>query len=166
MRLLNRKLDARETGVLPRDLLNAVQLDSLRIQETYNDDPLHIQSEVSVEIATEGEEEEIRGRIDVLVLKDRFWILALEAKHSDFDVNVAVGQALAYMLANSEAGQLTFAMVSNGQSFLFLKLTKASHPQYANSRLFSLVNPGIDLYEVLKVMKRIGQAIVAESQSD
>ena len=35
VRLLNRKLDARETGALPKDLLNAVQLDSLRIQETY-----------------------------------------------------------------------------------------------------------------------------------
>ena len=52
------------------------------------------------------------------MLKDRFWILALEAKRSDFDVNVAVGQALAYMLANPEVGQPTFAMVSNGQSFL------------------------------------------------
>ncbi len=35
VRLLNRKLDARETGALPKDLLNAIQLDSLRIQETY-----------------------------------------------------------------------------------------------------------------------------------
>jgi hypothetical protein len=132
----------------------------------FYDDPFHIRSEVSVEIAAEDEGEVIRGRIDVLVLKDRFWILALEAKRSDFDVNVAVGQALAYMLANPEAGQPTFAMVSNGQSFLFLKLTKAPQPQYANSRLFSLVNPGNDLYEVLKVMKRIGQVVVAESQND
>jgi len=35
VRLLNRKLDAGETEALPKDLLNAVQLDSLRIQETY-----------------------------------------------------------------------------------------------------------------------------------
>jgi type I restriction enzyme R subunit len=35
VRLLNRKLDPRETGSLPKDLLNAVQLDSLKIQETY-----------------------------------------------------------------------------------------------------------------------------------
>ncbi len=100
------------------------------------------------------------------MLKDRFWILALEAKRSDFDVNVAMGQVLAYMLANPEVERPSFAMVSNGQSFLFLKLTKAPQPQYANSRLFSLVNPGNDLYEVLKVMKRIGQVVVAESQND
>jgi len=132
----------------------------------FYDDPFYLRSEVGVEIATEDEGEVIRGRIDVLVLKDRFWILALEAKRSDFDVNVAMGQALASMLANPEVEQPTFAMVGHGQSFLFLKLTKAPQPQYSNSRLFSLVNPGNDLYEVLKVMKRIGEVVVAEPQSD
>lgn len=125
----------------------------------FYDEPLHIRSEVGFEIAAEDEGEVIRGRIDVLVLKDRFWILALEAKRSDFDVNVAMGQALAYMLANPEMEQPTFAMISNGQSFLFLKMTKTPYPQYANSRLFSLVNPGNDPYEVLKVMKFLGQLI-------
>ncbi|MEA5449322.1 restriction endonuclease subunit R [Leptolyngbya sp. CCNP1308] len=132
----------------------------------FYDDPFYIRSEVSVEIATEDEGEVIRGRIDVLVLKERFWILALEAKRSGFDVNVAMGQALAYVLANPEVEQPTSAMVSNGQSFLFLKLTKAPQSQYANSRLFSLVNPGNDLYEVLQVMKCIGEVVMAESQSD
>ena len=143
-----------------------VVLSPLLDRAGFYDDPFHIRSEVSVDIAAEDEGQMIRGRIDVLVLKDRFWILVLEAKRSDFDVNVAMGQALAYMLANPESEQPTFAMVSNGQSFLFLKLTKTPQPQYANSRLFSLVNPGNDLYEVLKVMKRIGQVVVAESQSD
>ncbi|MGG6242587.1 type I restriction endonuclease [Nodosilinea sp. AN01ver1] len=132
----------------------------------FYDDPFHIRSEVSVEIASEDEGEVIRGRLDVLVLKERFWILALEAKRSDFDVNVAMGQALAYMLSNPEVEQPAFAMLSNGQSFLFLKLTKIPQPQYANSCLFSLVNPENDLYEVLKVMKRIGQVVMAEPQYD
>jgi hypothetical protein len=143
-----------------------VVLSPLLDRAGFYDDPFHIRSEVSVDITAEDEGEVIRGRIDVLVLKDQFWILVLEAKRSDFDVNVAMGQALAYMLANPQSGQPTFAMVSNGQSFLFLKLTKVPQPQYTNSRLFSLVNPGNDLYEVLKVMKRIGRAVAAEPQSD
>ena len=57
---------------------------------------------MGVEIATEDEGEVIRGRIDVLVLRDRLWILALEAKRSDFDVTVGMGQALAYLLANPD----------------------------------------------------------------
>ena len=143
-----------------------VVLSPLLDRAGFYDDPFHIRSEVSVDIAAEDEGKVIRGRIDVLVLKDRFWILVLDAKRSDFDVNVAMGQALTYMLANPNVGQPTFAMVSNGQSFLFLKLMKVPQPQYANSRLFSLVNPGNDLYEVLKVMKRIGKMVVAEPQSD
>ena len=125
----------------------------------FYDDPFHLQSEVGVEIATEEGGEVVRGRIDVLVLKNRLWILALEAKRSDFDVVVGVGQALAYLLANPAADLPAFAMVSNGQNFLFLKLTQMPQPQYAHSRLFSLINPGNDLYAVLQVMKRLGQVI-------
>lgn len=126
----------------------------------FYDEPFHIRSEVGVEIAAEDDGEIIRGRIDVLVLKDRFWILALEAKRSDFDVNVAIGQALSYGLANPEPMRPVFAMISNGQSFLFLKLVRSPYPQYANSRLFSLLNPGNDLYGVLKVMRHIGQVVM------
>ncbi|MEM9007982.1 MAG: type I restriction endonuclease [Cyanobacteria bacterium P01_F01_bin.86] len=126
----------------------------------FYDEPFHIRSEVSIEIAAEVEDEVIRGRIDVLVLKERLWILALEAKRSDFDVNVATGQALTYMLSNPDPSQPTFVMISNGQSFLFLKLTQAPSSQYANSRLFSLLNPGNDLYGVLQVMRSIGKAVV------
>ncbi|WP_008314817.1 type I restriction endonuclease [Leptolyngbya sp. PCC 6406] len=129
----------------------------------FYDDPFHLRSEVGVEVTAEDEGEVIRGKIDVLVLKHRFWILVVEAKRSDFDVNIATAQALAYMLANPEAGKPSFAMVSNGQSFLFLKLTKAPHSRYGNSRLFSLVSPGNDLYKVLKIMKSLGQLIGAET---
>ena len=129
----------------------------------FYDEPFRIKSEVSVEIAAEDEGNVIRGRIDVLVLKDQFWILALESKRSDFDVNVAMGQALAYMMASPQPEKPTFAMISNGQSFLFLKLTQQPQPRYANSRLFSLINPGNDLYDVVSVMRRIGQVTIAAS---
>lgn len=129
----------------------------------FYDEPFRIKSEVGVEIAAEDEGEIIRGRIDVLVLREGLWILALESKRSDFDVNVAMGQALAYMMANPKPEAPTFAMISNGQSFLFLKLTQHPHPQYANSRLFSLVNPGNDLYEVVSIMRHIGHLLVASA---
>ncbi|HZG38856.1 MAG TPA: restriction endonuclease subunit R [Nodosilinea sp.] len=129
----------------------------------FYDEPFRIKSEVGVEIAAQDENEVIRGRIDVLVLKDQFWILALESKRSDFDVNVAVGQALTYMLASPQPETPAFAMISNGQSFLFLKLVHQPQPQYANSRLFSLVNPGNELYDVVSIMRHIGQVVTAAS---
>ncbi|ASC71247.1 hypothetical protein XM38_021990 [Halomicronema hongdechloris C2206] len=127
----------------------------------FYDDPFHIRSEVSVDVTAEDENEVIRGKIDVLVLKERLWILALEAKRSDFDVTVATGQALAYMLDNPEPDRASFAMISNGQNVLFLKLTQTPQPQYSNSRLFSLWNPGNDLYQVLQIMKTLGRVVMA-----
>lgn len=131
----------------------------------FYDEPFHIRSEVSVEVEaeTETETEVIRGRIDVLVLKESLWVLALEAKRSDFDVTVATGQALAYLLSRPETNQAAFALITNGQNCLFLKLGAVPQPQYAHSRLFSLFNPGNDLYQVLQVMKNLGKVTVTNS---
>jgi len=116
--------------------------------------PFRIETETSVALAMEDEETTIRGRIDVLVIKNRLWLLVIESKRSDFAVTRAIPQALAYMLSNSV--QPTFGMITNGNEFLFLK---TSQHQYANSRLFSLVNPDNELYAVLRVLKHLGSKI-------
>jgi hypothetical protein len=122
--------------------------------------PFRIETETSLDIATEDEGLVIRGRIDVLVLKDRLWLLVIEAKRSDFAVTRAIPQALSYMLGNPETTEPTFGMISNGYDFLFLKAIRQPTAQYANSRLFSLVNPDNDLYMVLQVLKRLGKSVV------
>ena len=98
----------------------------------------------------------IRGRIDVLVLKHRLWLLVIESKRSDFSVSRAIPQALAYMLSNPKLAQPTFGMVTNGNEFLFLKATQKPTPQYASSRLFSLINPHNELYTVFQVLRCLG----------
>jgi predicted type IV restriction endonuclease len=118
--------------------------------------PFRIETETGVALEMKDEETIIRGRIDVLVVKDRLWLLVIESKRSDFAVTRAIPQALAYMLSNSETVQPTFGMITNGNEFLFLK---TSHPEYANSRLFSLVNPENELYSVLQILKHLGSKI-------
>lgn len=122
--------------------------------------PFRIETETSVDVALADEGSVIRGRIDVLVLKNRLWLLVIESKRSDFAVTRAIPQALAYMIGNPEITQPTFGMITNGNEFLFLKATRQPTAEYANSRLFSLVNPDNDLYVVLQVLKRLGEAIV------
>lgn len=136
-----------------------VVLAPLLDQAGFYEEPFRIESEVSVELALEDEGEIIRGRIDALILQRQLWLLVLESKRSDFAVNVAIGQALTYMITSPNQEQPTFGMISNGSDFLFLKLAKQPHLQYANSRLFSLLNPGNDLYSVLQILKRLGNAI-------
>lgn len=104
--------------------------------------PYRIETETSIEIEAEDEGRTVRGRIDVLVLKERLWLLVIESKRSDFSVTRAMAQALSYMLANEKTKQPTFGMITNGTEFLFLK---AMQQEYGNSRLFSLVNPGNEL---------------------
>jgi predicted type IV restriction endonuclease len=123
--------------------------------------PFRIETETSVDVELEDEGRVIRGRIDVLVLKNRLWLLVIESKRSDFAVTRAIPQALAYMLGKPEIAQPTFGMITNGNEFLFLKATRQPKAEYANSRLFSLVNPNNELWVVLQVLRRLGEEAIA-----
>jgi hypothetical protein len=118
--------------------------------------PFRIETEPSVDVEMEDEGQVIRGRIDVLVLSRTVWLLVIESKRSDFAVTRGIAQALAYMLGNPRGDQPTFGMVTNGNDFLFLKATRQPVCQYATSKVFSLVNPGNDLYTVFQVLKQLG----------
>jgi len=118
--------------------------------------PFRIETETSVALEMQEEETIVRGRIDVLVVKNQLWLLVIESKRSDFAVTRAIPQALAYMLSNSAAVQPTFGMITNGNEFLFLKTVQQ---KYANSRLFSLVNPDNELYQILQILRQLGSKI-------
>ncbi len=60
-----------------------------------------------------------------------------------------------FFIANSD--QPVFGLITNGASFLFIKLVKQQAPVYGFSRLFYLYNPGNELYNVLSILKRLGQ---------
>jgi predicted type IV restriction endonuclease len=124
--------------------------------------PFRIEMETSIEVELEDEGTVVHGRIDVLVLKNRLWLLVIESKRSDFAVTRAIPQALTYMLSNPEMAQPTFGMITNGSEFLFLKATRQPQAEYANSKLFSLVNPNNALYGVLQVLKRLGEEAIAD----
>jgi hypothetical protein len=121
--------------------------------------PYQIEAETSVELELENQDELIRGRIDVLVLNQQLWLLVIESKRASFDVLTAVSQALTYMLGNPDATQPSYGLITNGNLFLFLKLIRQPQPQYTYSRLFSIVNPGNELYFVLQILQRLGSAI-------
>jgi predicted type IV restriction endonuclease len=123
--------------------------------------PFRIETETSIDLELEDDGIVIRGRIDVLVLKEQFWLLVIESKRSDFAVTRAIPQALAYMLSNPKLTDPTFGLITNGNEFLFLKATRQPTAQYANSRLFSLINPGNELYRVLQTLKQWGAEILA-----
>lgn len=91
-------------------------------------------------------------------MKNQLWLLVIESKRSDFAVTRAIPQALAYMMNDPETAHPTYGMITNGNDFLFLKTL---HQKYANSRLFSLVNPDNELYDVLQLLKHLGSKLTA-----
>ncbi|MCW6049794.1 restriction endonuclease subunit R [Lyngbya sp. CCAP 1446/10] len=121
--------------------------------------PFHIECEKSVELIVEDEDIIVRGSIDVLLLLQSFWIVAIEAKRSQYSVEAGLPQLLSYMLNDPNSEQPTFGLLTNGSSFRFIKVTKQDTPQYALSKLFDIRNPGNELYEVFRIFKRIAAVV-------
>lgn len=119
--------------------------------------PFRIRSEESVEISAVDDGAIVKGQIDVLVIADRFWVVAIESKKLAFSLEAGRPQLLSYMLASPHPEKPVFGLITNGSSFRFVKLLKQPSPRYALSKVFDLLNPGNDLYQVLQILKRLGQ---------
>jgi hypothetical protein len=63
------------------------------------------------------------------------------------------------MLANPNPERPAFGLVTNGDDFQFIKLTKQDTPQYAFSDKFTLSKRENELYKVLSVLKNLGQIL-------
>lgn len=123
----------------------------------FYDPPFKLRAEAAIEISVDDGEEILRGRIDALILQQNFWVL--EAKKTTISTRSALPQALAYMMANTQAEQPTFGMMTNGDDVLFVKLSTQPTSQYSLSRVFSLYTLPEELQAVLQILKQIGGAI-------
>ncbi len=122
--------------------------------------PFYVSTEDEVELVVADREMTVRGRMDVLVLKDQFWVLVIESKRAELSLKVGIPQVLAYMLAAPDSQRSLYGLVTNGSNFVFLKLERREVPRYARSREFVLENDD-DLGVVLQVMKRLADLVGA-----
>lgn len=120
--------------------------------------PFYINTEQEVLLCAEDEGKPIKGRIDVLVLQEQFWVLVIESKRAEFSLKVGIPPALTYMLSTPTPTRPLYGMVTNGSNFLFLKLLRRQPPQYTRSKTFDL-EEGTELYTVLQVLKRLACTI-------
>ncbi|MDZ8066793.1 MAG: restriction endonuclease subunit R [Nostoc sp. DedQUE08] len=123
--------------------------------------PYYVKSEESIDIAVPDEDVIIKGRIDTLVLKEQFWLMIIESKRASFSVEQGLAQILAYLLGNRDNDKLSFGMIATGSEFIFVKLVKGNPPRYALSKGFLMRNPGNELYDVLRILKRLTQLVGA-----
>ena len=129
----------------------------------FYDPPFYTTLEESIEVVSQDGAEVVRGQIDVLVLQNAIWVVVIEAKSIQYDVMMALPQALTYMMAspNRSSDKQLFGMITNGREFRFIKLNSEVEPAYSLSKVFSLSESENHLYDVLQVLKVLGQIAIA-----
>ncbi|RCJ23245.1 restriction endonuclease subunit R [Nostoc sp. ATCC 43529] len=162
-------LNVLENAPLLEDAVKLVVLSPLLDLAGFYLPPFYIATEESIEISeeiisdresTEETKEIIKGRIDVLVLQDKLWLLIIESKRSNFSLAKAIPQALTYMLANPQPNYPVYSLVLNGEDFQFLKLIQEDKPMYALSERFTLYRRENELYKILSILKKLGQILI------
>ncbi len=129
----------------------------------FYDPPFRIKAEESVNLLVNDGEEILRGRIDVLVLQNKLWVMVLESKKTTLSVLTAVPQALAYLMANPNPNLPVYGMVTNGDDILFIKVVQEDTPKYDLSRVFAPFTSAKELYIVLQILKKFGQLFTPTS---
>ncbi|MEO1428188.1 MAG: restriction endonuclease subunit R [Cyanobacteria bacterium J06632_19] len=117
--------------------------------------PFYVKSEESIDIEVPEQDTIIKGRIDTLVLCNQLWVMIIESKKASFSIEEGLAQLLSYMLGSPIIDKPTFGLIATGSEFIFIKLVKVDRPQYGTSKVFSMRNPGNDLYDVLKILKKL-----------
>jgi predicted type IV restriction endonuclease len=145
-------------GVLLEETVKMVILSPLLELAGFYQAPYKFRAEVSVEISAIGDHDELlRGRIDGLVVQDQLWIVLIEAKKTTFDLEMALPQTLAYMAAAPEHTRPLYGLITNGSSYLFVKLLGQ---EYGISDIFATRSPHRNnLHEVLQILKHLGTVV-------
>ena len=155
-RLLVRFAGHRRIGILAEGAVDKLIISPLLDLVGFYEPEYEVRTEESVEFALEGDEEVLRGRIDTLIVRDRLWVLVIEARRT-LMASLALPQALSYMMCNPEPELPSFGLITNGDEFIFVKAIAKPIPLYSASRLYSLFFPtgSQDLHEVFRVLKQI-----------
>lgn len=151
----------RVDGLLLEGTINLLVVSPLLELAGFLDSPYRIRSPYGITLEIEEPEETIRGFIDVLVVQEKLWIFVVESKRNSIPVVTAIPQLLAYMLTTPHRDKSVFGMATNGDEFIFIKISITDKPHYDVSRTFSLFPRRHELAEVLQILKRLGKAIMA-----
>lgn len=146
-------------GLLLEGTINLVVVAPLLELAGFLDPPFRLRSPYGIALELDDPEEIIRGFIDTLVVQEQLWILTIESKRTSIPVPAALPQLLAYMLASPPKNCPVFGMATNGDEFVFLKLSQGDTPYYDVSRTFSLFPRRHELSNVLQILKRLGEIV-------
>ncbi len=141
---------------MSEELVKLVMISPLLAMAGFYNPPFSIRTENSIQISLEDKYEKVwRGRIDIIVLQEKLWVLVIESKEAGFSLKEAIPQALTYMMATPTPELPAFSLVTNGSEFRFIKLLAQHAPKYAFSDLLTLQRRENDLYGVEAILQKL-----------
>jgi hypothetical protein len=149
--------DQAKRGNVSEGLVKLVVLSPLLHLAGFYSAPFEVGLEQSVQVELTESGQVWQGRIDALVVQQRFWILVVESKGSAFGIDQAIPQALGYMFASPHPALPTYGLVLNGSSYGFIKLEQQPTPQYSVSDIMLMLPGRTCLETVLAILKKIGR---------
>jgi hypothetical protein len=141
------------------EIVKMVVLSPLLDLAGFYDPPFFVTAEEAISLEDDVNGDIIRGKIDILVLQDKFWFAVIETKRPNADVMISRPQILTYMMASHHFDRPIFGLMTNGREAVFIQLKQQPTLQYSLSKSFSLSNPGNEFYEVLRGLKVVGQML-------
>ncbi|MEB3229575.1 MAG: type I restriction endonuclease subunit R [Leptolyngbyaceae bacterium] len=155
LELRRRYLYQRSLGHLLENTVTLLFASPLLTLAGFYDPPFAIKAEESVQLVLTDSEEVLQGRLDVLVLKEQIWVVVLESKKTALSVWSALPQTLAYLMANPDPARSSFALMTNGDDSVFVKLSQVEGRQYDVSRVFATLTSVQELQGVLQGLKQL-----------
>jgi predicted type IV restriction endonuclease len=140
---------------MSEEVVKLVMISPLLAMAGFYSPPFRIRTENPIKISLEENDEEVRGRIDIIVLQEKLWVLVIESKEAGFSLKEAIPQALTYMMATPTPELPAFSLVTNGSEFRFIKLLVQPAPKYAFSDLLTLQRRENDLYGVEAILQKL-----------
>ncbi|TAD79359.1 MAG: type I restriction endonuclease subunit R [Oscillatoriales cyanobacterium] len=153
------------SGKVDEGIVNLLVISPLLELAGFYDPPFRMRAEVPVTVESQVEGTTLRGRIDFLVIHQRFWRAIIESKDTTYDVSMALPQTLAYMAGTVQNNLPLYGVVTNGSHFLFLKVQKQDEQVfYGLSDEFALRSRPNALYSVLSILRQLAH-IIADSST-
>ncbi|MEY2978820.1 MAG: type I restriction endonuclease subunit R [Prochlorotrichaceae cyanobacterium] len=123
----------------------------------FYDPPFTVRAEESIRLTLRDSEEVLQGRLDILVLWQHLWVVVVEAKKTTLSLWSALPQTLAYLQANPNPEQPNYGLITNGDEFAFVKLSRSGPTTavYGLSRSFALLPLPEEFATVLQILKAI-----------
>jgi hypothetical protein len=154
-RLRNRYRYYQAEGAITESTVNLILISPLLEFLGLCDPPYKIRGEKYVKIEIEDADTILEGLIDILVVQDSFWLILLESKRYGFSVMQALPQTLAYMMSQPTSNEISFALITTGEDYLFVKLDQQQRQYDVSDKLTLTTRQGNQLYRVMQILKRL-----------